>query len=67
MKVEVISHKRYNNLFVAVVDGKETDHLFDNEAKAFIYAGLYESMSANDASHLIMYISAMIDGMKEQK
>lgn len=66
MRVEVIPYKHEDGLFMAVVDGKETNHLFDTEAKAFIFAGLYASLSPNDASYLSRYIVAMIEGLNNE-
>ena len=66
MKVEIVGHRKYGAklLYEAIVNDKETSHLFESKAEAYIFAGLYESMSINDASHLSGYISAMIKGMK---
>lgn len=66
MKVEIIEHTKYGDelLYESIVNGKNTSHLFGSEAEAYIFAGLFESMSLNDASHLSRYISAMINGLK---
>ena len=65
MKVEVVPYNKEDNLFVALIDGKETNHVFDSEGKALIYAGLYVSVDVNDASYLSRYMSKLIDGLKE--
>ena len=64
---EIIATQSYkhDNLWMAYIDGKETNHLFHTEGEAIIYAGLYLSVGANDADYLSRYISAMIKGLKD--
>ena len=65
-KIE-IKHSKHDNLWVAWIDGKETNHLFYTAGEAAIYAGLFMSVGANDASYLSRYISAMIRGLNNEK